>query len=253
MKRSAANARHAVRDVNAGQVGAAPKCIIANARHAVLDHNGLDLRAAAIPRHIAPKVICHCPAAGDGQHTVVCQHPIHICPACAAGHLCCTVGRRGTEDAIRLLNRKNFDGFLRRFFGGLFRRFFRWFLCRFFGGFFCGHFVLIRPVHGHCDDDIAEMIHFECDGVPGDIDLVQQDGLLIVSVNHRKVGSVLVGGGICGLLSDAVQRHLNCAPLRLVFRAVPGQLDVKARQKKEFGIKRVFRLLLCILLFKAAD
>ena len=74
-----------------------------------------------------------------------------------------------------------------------------------------------------------------------------------MGVDCHKVSFVLRSGSVCCLLSDAVQRHRNCAPLRLICFSILHQLDVKARQKRKVCLQRILRFPLRILLGQTAD
>ena len=90
-----ANAHHAGRDIDAGQVAEA-EGIVADARHASTDINRLDIVTKTIPGLISIRVILHGSFAKDGEGFVgAVVRPIYIVAAGATGlyniFVCCPV------------------------------------------------------------------------------------------------------------------------------------------------------------------
>ena len=120
-----------LRDGDARQIATVSKCAITNGSNTLVDYYRLYLRRITF---VEGRVIRHCAAAGDRQHAVIGQHPVHTFTAGAAGDdLCRDRGDRGFCYLGGTLGR--FSGFGGGLYGGFHSSLHSGFSSGFHGGF----------------------------------------------------------------------------------------------------------------------
>ena len=198
-EREAANAGHALRDGDIGEVAAEIERAFTNIGHAGVHNNAFDTAAVVIPGGIV--AIAHGSGAGDGENAVIGELPSQIIAAGAAGE---NVGCGGSE-GIKVLKQGGED-FLR--FGKLGLLIVGQGIVGIVG--FLHLVVNLRLLrHGHGLDFLqgGQSLHQGADGLHGFVRLGLSAGLADIGAGLLRGGRYVAAGIVMSMGADQLPGH----------------------------------------------